>query len=209
MTDPTWTPGSGVDPRPWFFALIGRQEGTPADDYKVVLRALADRGARINAKPHERPQADWPLGGISLNVADNGAGDPRGRVAFPTWEADPNGWYTHEVDIIVDRPGGGFNWGWNDHLGGPRIVLTATANTTAPVVVPPTTTGTSAPTTPEIALTHVRLLALETAIREGDAAIVAKLDEMKVAVIKAADEIRHALPNIGGLFGRRSPADGE
>jgi len=111
-----------VDPSAYFQFIIGRKEGDPANDWVAVLKDLQRRGMHLNPKPGERADASWPFHAISLMVGDNGNGDPRGRIWLPTALAttdnDGNQWFTREVQVIADAPGGaGFIWRWRE-LGG-------------------------------------------------------------------------------------------
>jgi hypothetical protein len=90
--------------RIYFFSLIDKSVGIPADDYEAVLLGLVDDGMLVNAVPDPDPDAvpsvSWPFYGIKLIVA---AGDhPRGRIQLPTAAPDANGYWTHEFQVIAD-----------------------------------------------------------------------------------------------------------
>ena len=111
-----------VDPSTYFFSIVARNPGDTANDWKAVLKDLQRRGMHLNPRPGERADASWPFHGISLMVSDNGNGDPRGRIWLPTALAttdhEGNQWFTREVQVIADGPGGaGFVWQWKE-LGG-------------------------------------------------------------------------------------------
>ena len=88
----------------YFFGLIGKTKGTPANDYQDVLGVLLSAGMRTNAVPggeEQRPQESWPFYGMLMVVS---GGTARGRVQLPTNEPDGNGYWTRLVQVIADDP---------------------------------------------------------------------------------------------------------
>lgn len=115
--------GVCTDPRSYFFDRIGRQEQGPANDWKQVLEGLHAQGMRKNPTPGERPSPD-PFYGITVMI--DAGGNARGRIWLPTAEADANGYFTREVQVIADRPDGvhgqDFVWAWEENRGAPPYV---------------------------------------------------------------------------------------
>src|SRR5215216_625802 len=113
--------GQLSDPRAYFFSLIDRAEGQPATDFAGVLRQLAINGMRVNPRPGEHQPLDAAYHGLTLMVG--GDGGPRGRIWLPTDVANidewGNAWFTHEIQVIDDAPGGGLQWRWRDIGGAP------------------------------------------------------------------------------------------
>jgi hypothetical protein len=115
--------GRLADPQAYFFAdMIKRPEGSPADDYKDVLRGLIAQGMGTNPRPGEIQPPNAPFYGITC-MCSSGTTDPRGRIWLPTTSpvvVDGNAWYTHEIQVIANGPTpGSFVWAWTDKGGGP------------------------------------------------------------------------------------------
>ena len=113
-----------VDPKAYFHSIIGRAEGALANDWLDVLKDLQRRGIHVNPRPGERADATWPFYALSLMVGGNG--DPRGRLwlptALPTTDDQGNQWFTREVQVIADNPGGaGLVWQWRELGGHPYV----------------------------------------------------------------------------------------
>ena len=137
-----------VDPRAYFHSVIGRAEGSAANDWLDVLKDLQRRGMHVNPRPGERGDASWPFYALSLMVGGNG--DPRGRIWLPTAVATTDGqgnqWFTREVQVIADNPGGGgFVWKWQELGGHPYAPVPGASHDgqgggggTVPVAPPPT-----------------------------------------------------------------------
>lgn len=103
----------------YFFGLINRTKGSPANDYETVLNGLKDQGMKVNPTPGEVPQVSWPFYGMSVMI--DAGGHPRGRIWLPTPTPDANNYYTHEIQVIGDDPnppdGGGSGGGGGDEFG--------------------------------------------------------------------------------------------
>lgn len=102
----------------YFFATIGRSEGSPAPDWKAVLESLPGRGFGVNPKPGVIMPAGAPHHGITVMI--DAGGNARGRIWLPTDIQEPGGWFTHEIQVIADGPTpGSFVWAWQDKGGAP------------------------------------------------------------------------------------------
>jgi hypothetical protein len=104
------------DPKAYFFALIGRSEGSPANDWPSVLAASGipngnPPGVQSNPRVHY---------GITQQI---GAGGPRGVLYLPTDAPDDLGYYTRQILVIDEASPGSFRWAWIDRfIGGPPYV---------------------------------------------------------------------------------------
>lgn len=105
-----------VDPKAYFFALINRWEGHPADDWQAVLTAS---GIPAGRGPGIKPKAGEPHYGITQQISN--ARGVAGRIFLPTLEADENGYYCEAISPLRDRSDGGLEWEWR-HFAGPRYV---------------------------------------------------------------------------------------
>lgn len=182
-----------VDPKTWFFARIGRPEGSPANDYAEVLKRLIAQGMRVNPRPSERPRYDAFFG---VTVMVGGNGDPRGRIWLPSNEATVDGqgneWFTREVQVIADG-GGGLVWRWQELGGGPYHAVQP-PNTPGPTTPPPTTPppsgGGEEPEVPaELILILRETLARAQAIEQD---VIEVRAELKDALAALRDEVAQA-----------------
>lgn len=107
-----------VDPKAYFFALINRREGDPADDWHAVLTASgipAGRADGVKPKPGE------PHYGITQQISP--ARGVAGRIFLPTMVLDDNGYYCEAISPLRDREGGGLEWEWRHHDGPTYVPL--------------------------------------------------------------------------------------
>ncbi|MGE0451752.1 MAG: hypothetical protein AB7Q29_19420 [Vicinamibacterales bacterium] len=104
-TGPACQNGLLMNPRAYFFDLIGRKEGQSAGDWYDVLSRTG-----IGGGPPPGVKAGSSHYGITQQL---GAGGPRGRLFLPTEQADDLGYYARPVDVIADGPGG-LVWVWNE-----------------------------------------------------------------------------------------------
>jgi hypothetical protein len=123
-----------ADPRAYFFSQIARQEGWPANDFGPVLKQLAVNGMGVNPRPGERQSQTAPYFGITVMI--DAGGNARGRIWLPTDLPETNGYYTHEIQVIADAPGGGLQWAWID-IGGAPYAPRPCSGSAPPVVVEP------------------------------------------------------------------------
>ncbi len=94
-----------LNPKAYFFSLIGRSEGQSANDWYTVL---SGSGLAGGPGPGVRP------GSANYGITQQfGAGGPRGRLFLPTNTPDDLGYYTRQVDIITDGAGGKV-WTWSE-----------------------------------------------------------------------------------------------
>lgn len=119
---------SNDDVRDYFYGLIGKRIGDPADDYKSVLQQLVNEGMEVNYEPEEQAKHNPEMAFRGLKIVKDASGSIRGTVQAPSHERDPNGFYTHEFLVIRDRVQGQppfvgpFDWAWDDRGGG-RVYL--------------------------------------------------------------------------------------
>jgi len=101
----------------YFFSLIQRAVGQPADDYAAVLGAST---IPAGLPPGEVPDAAMPHHAMTQQIGSDGR--IAGRVFLPTATPDELGYYAHPVSPLRDGPTpGSLVWEWRD-LGGPPIV---------------------------------------------------------------------------------------
>jgi hypothetical protein len=133
-----------TDPRAYFFALIGRTEGSAAPDWKAVLESLPGKGMGVNPKPGMIQPTNAPHYGITVMI--DAGGNARGRIWLPsdgppTVDDNGNRWFTHEFQVIADGPTpGSFVWAWQDKVGAPYSPHACDSGSTQlPEQQPPTT----------------------------------------------------------------------
>ena len=102
------------DPRAYFFALIGRTEGSPAGDWASVLQRS---GLPAGPTAGVRVPSNAPFYGLTQQI--NSSGQVRGRLFLPTDTPDAHGYYIHQVDVLSDASAN--HWVWRP-LGGPQYV---------------------------------------------------------------------------------------
>lgn len=106
------TNGVLTDPQAYFFSLINRTSGSPANDWVTVLTAS---GIPPGLAPGVRPY-DNGFYGLTQQVGADGV---RGRLFLPTATADGLGYYSHPVDLLAGTDPN-LTWLWQD-LGGPAF----------------------------------------------------------------------------------------
>ena len=106
--------------RDYFYALIGRSMGAPADDFEAVLTRLYSwYGQSLMIPPGVGPgivqSPDAPFYGLTQQFS----GVPKARVFLPTVTPDELGYYTRCMQYVDDDPhgSGGLVWAW--YLAGP------------------------------------------------------------------------------------------
>jgi hypothetical protein len=117
VSNPFCSGGRLVDPRGYFYSLIGRREGDPALDWVEVLNRS---GIPAGFGPGVRPPDDAPFYGLTQQI---GSGGPRGRLFLPTDTPDELGYFSHPVDILIGDAMS-MRWQWRD-LGGPPYAAKA------------------------------------------------------------------------------------
>jgi len=153
-------PNSGlcVDPQAYFFWLIARAPGQPADDWETVL---GNCGLPAGYPPHIYPEANGHYG-ITQQIGSDGR--IAGRIFLPARMPDELGYYSIPVSPLrdADTPGH-LLWEWRPLSGTPYqpwITESATGGSGTP-----DTGGGSADTS----ALESRIAALEqTAIKDGD-----------------------------------------
>jgi hypothetical protein len=101
----------------YFFALIKRAPGQPADDWFDVL---TNSTIPAGLPEFTVPTADMPHHAMTQQIRSSG--EVAGRIFLPTATMDANGYYSHPVSPLKDGPTpGSLLWEWRS-LGGPPIV---------------------------------------------------------------------------------------
>lgn len=101
----------------YFFSVIGKSAGQPADDYEAVLGAS---GIPKGLAPHIVPDASMPHHAMTQQIGTDGR--IAGRIFLPTATPDELGYYSHPMSPLRDGPTpGSLVWEWRD-LGGPPVV---------------------------------------------------------------------------------------
>lgn len=106
-----------VDPQTYFFWLINRSPGQPADDWMMVL---TNSGLPAGYPPYVVP-SDNGYYGLTQQIRTTG--EVAGRIFLPTGVPDENGYYSHPISPLKDAPNnpGHLLWEWRS-LGGPPYV---------------------------------------------------------------------------------------
>jgi hypothetical protein len=98
------------DPKAYFFALIGRAEGSPAPDWAAVLAAS---GIPDGYGPFQLPNY-----GVHYGITQQmGFSGPRGVVYLPTAAPDDLGYYTRQILVVENYPANP-TWAWIDRFAG-------------------------------------------------------------------------------------------
>ncbi len=132
--------GVCLDPKAYFFYIIGKREGDPADDFEAVItEKMVNRGAQLNVPANQLPKLEWKFKAIAVMTSGR---TPRGRLFLPSNVAqhgdDGNQWFTQDVQYIADGPDGGLIWKWRV-LGGTYVPIHVIhgVNHPTPPVQPP------------------------------------------------------------------------
>jgi len=103
MVDMTRCPQSDEEMRDYFYALIGKVLGTPANDYEVVLaRAYPWDGQMLMIPPGVGPGIMQPPDAPFFGLTQQFSGVPKGRVFLPSNQPDANGFYTRADQYLDD-----------------------------------------------------------------------------------------------------------
>jgi hypothetical protein len=137
----------------YFFNLIGRKKGEPANDFSAVLNQEFPWNGQRMKIPHNKPgpgellTTDAPFFGLTRQTDPSGNAS-KARIWIPAAVPDHNDgkdWYTRYIQIVEDAPGGvhgrDFVWSWS-YKSGHAYVPLVTGSVQPPVVTPPP------PTTP-------------------------------------------------------------
>lgn len=103
--------GRLVDPKTYFFWLIGRNPGDIAGDFQFPLRVI---GFPNGNPPGVRPTSGPPNYGMTQQIS--GGTVYRGRLWLPTARPDALGYYAREVDLLEGNP---VRWAWKENNDGP------------------------------------------------------------------------------------------
>lgn len=101
-----------MDPKAYFFWLVQRAEGMPADDWAEVLTT--------SGIPEGFPAGVYPTPNLVYGLTQQiGSGGVRGRIFLPTAVPDALGYYSHPIDCLNgEEPN--LTWAWKDAPGGPH-----------------------------------------------------------------------------------------
>ena len=151
--------GLCVDPQAYFFWLIQRAPGQPADDWETVL---GNSGLPAGYGPNIYP-SDNGYYGITQQIGSDGR--IAGRLFLPARVPDELGYYSIPVSPLKDASTPGkLLWEWRPLSGTPY----------QPWITEPATGGSGTPdtgggTSPDYAALEQRIAALEqAAIKDGD-----------------------------------------
>jgi hypothetical protein len=101
----------------YFFSVIQKSPGQPADDYEAVLGAST---IPAGLPQYQVPDASMPHHALTQQIGTDGR--IAGRMFLPTAAPDELGYYSHPVSPLRDGPTPGtLLWEWRD-LGGPPVV---------------------------------------------------------------------------------------
>jgi hypothetical protein len=119
----------------YFYTLIGKQRGAPANDYEqVLMRAYPWQGQTLMIPAGVGPGITQPPYAPFFGLTQQFSGVPKARVFLPTSTPDDLGYYTRCMQYVSDAPGGGLMWDW--YLAGPENAYTPVL---PPDVAPPAT----------------------------------------------------------------------
>lgn len=113
-TGPACQNGLLMNPKAYFFAVIGRQPGDRADDFVDVLLRSGIPGGPF---PGQKSNPAIHYGITQQRGGDGISGRVVGRLFLPTDVPDGNGYYTRPVSILADvgnGPGTGLKWTWEE-----------------------------------------------------------------------------------------------
>jgi len=144
--DMTRCPQTAEEFRDYFYALIGRAMGGPANDYEAVLSALYPwNGQMLMIPPGVGPGIQQYPGAPFFGLTQQYSGGPKARVFLPTNTPDELGYYTRCEQYVDDAAqtysktktqptaaSTGLMWAW--YLAGPE-------NAYAPIMGPDTPDG--------------------------------------------------------------------
>lgn len=100
-------PQTEAEATDYVFTLFQRVLGSPAPDWGSVM---ANSNLPHNVYvPGQRATALWPYFGFTQMWGSTG---PRGRIFLPATAPDENGYWTRQIQVIDDGPGGQLVWSW-------------------------------------------------------------------------------------------------
>src|SRR6188768_1823660 len=101
--DMTRCPQTAEEFRDYFYALIGRAMGGPANDYEAVLSALYPwNGQMLMIPPGVGPGIKQYPGAPFFGLTQQFSGGPKARVFLPTNTPDELGYYTRCEQYVDD-----------------------------------------------------------------------------------------------------------
>ena len=162
--DMTRCPQNDAEMQDYFYTLIGRAMGGPADDFETVLSmAYPWNGQMLMIPPGVGPGIKQVAGAPFFGLTQQYSGGPKARVFLPTQTPDDLGYYTKCMQYVDDAAhtlsaqrlqpapqATGLMWAW--YLAGPP-------NTYVPVQGPDSGGGTT-PVPPTGGITEAQVQAL-------------------------------------------------
>jgi hypothetical protein len=139
----------------YFYALIGKSLGQPANDFEQVLsRAYPWNGQSLMIPPGVGPGIRQQPGAPFYGLTQQFSGQPKARVFLPSNTPDDLGYYTRCMQYVDDAVGtfkrtkrqptaqdANLVWAW--YLAGPDNAYAPLQPAEGGGTVPPTTTGIS------------------------------------------------------------------
>lgn len=103
-------PQTEADAQDYIYTIYQRTIGQPANDWAAVMQN--SNLPRNVYTPGLKADGTWPMFGFTMMWSSG----PRGRIFLPTLQADENNYYTRQIQVIDNAPGGvegrDFIWAW-------------------------------------------------------------------------------------------------
>jgi hypothetical protein len=125
-------PQTEAEATDYIFTLYGRTIGTPANDWQTVM--LNSNLPHNVYTPGMKADASWP----NFGMTQMWSGGPRGRIFLPAVAVDENGYWTRQIQVIADGPGG-LVWAWqwiSGHDYAPVQGAAAGGGGGGPIIIP-------------------------------------------------------------------------
>lgn len=135
--DMTRCPQSEDEFREYFYTLIQRSLGAPANDFEAVLSATYSwQGQQLMIPVGVGPGIKQQPGAPFFGLTQQFSGVPKARVFLPADDADENGYYTRAMQYVDDAVGtyahtktaptpqnAGLIWSWYYIAGNPYVPI--------------------------------------------------------------------------------------
>lgn len=128
-------PQTEAEATDYIFTLYGRTIGQPASDWQTVM--LNSNLPHNVYTPGLKADASWP----NFGFTQMWSGGPRGRIFLPAVAADENNYWTRQIQVIADGPGG-LVWAWqrisgHDYAPVQSAVVVPPGGTVPPIIIQP------------------------------------------------------------------------